>query len=99
MDEDVVAGQDPGHVALAKVDDGQAETAGVIPGGILEEIEKGDGPDEAAGVRFVRVDGVFLVIDELGHDCIIYQTSDEPLQFAEPPVDPARQDFSWKTKV
>ena len=53
MDEDVVAGQDPGHVALEEVEDGQAQTAGVLAGGVLEVIEKGDGLDEAPGVGLV----------------------------------------------
>jgi len=65
------AGEDPGHVALEEVDDGQAETAGVVPGGVLEEVEEGDGPGQAPGVRFVRVDGVLFAIDQVGHKSII----------------------------
>jgi hypothetical protein len=71
MDEDVVAGQDPGQVALEEVDNGQSETAGVVPGGVLEEIEKGDGPGEASGVGFVGVDSIFFAVNQVGHESII----------------------------
>jgi hypothetical protein len=83
MDEDMVAGQDPGHVPLEEVDDGQAETAGVVPGGVLEEVEEGDGPGEAPGFGFVRMDTVLFAIDQVGHRIIISQISGQPLQFDE----------------
>jgi hypothetical protein len=104
MDEDVVSGQDPGHVPLEEVDDGESEAAGVVPGGVLEEIEEGDGPGQAPGVRFVRMDGKFFAIDQAGHESIILffrpaASIRRAAGRADPAVAAARQDFSWKTKV
>ena len=67
MDEDMVERQDPGHVALDEVGTDRPSAAGMLSGGVLEEIEQGDHLDETPVIGLVGVDRVLFEEDEFVH--------------------------------